>query len=252
MARWLDIALSWKQRGATGAKWPRHQRRGKEVQHWDLKNPGAAFRYPYYHIQFFRFISIQIHAIDIYIYFCDDSLKHRLMVSHHVLTLTCICSHQGYAYCVYSDRCMGATQPVSQSNPACRPAWLLFVDYLPTRKYVSSCTVWCVGRKTEKSAKSMIINASNLESTLAFTNFYHFGLQSLVFQSASDWIPDRCPHAMQPCDPSSAFFGFMGVTSALVFANLGAAPQRTFHRKINHAMTWHCQVGRLRKFRCKE
>eukprot|EP00437_Effrenium_voratum_P033919 CAMPEP_0181476236 /NCGR_PEP_ID=MMETSP1110-20121109/41604_1 /TAXON_ID=174948 /ORGANISM="Symbiodinium sp., Strain CCMP421" /LENGTH=318 /DNA_ID=CAMNT_0023601515 /DNA_START=76 /DNA_END=1032 /DNA_ORIENTATION=+ len=29
--------------------------------------------------------------------------------------------------------------------------------------------------------------------------------------------------AMQVCDPSSAFFGFMGVTSALVFANLGAA-----------------------------
>merc|ERR1712242_323168 len=27
----------------------------------------------------------------------------------------------------------------------------------------------------------------------------------------------------QPCDPSSAFFGFMGVTSAIVFANLGAA-----------------------------
>lgn len=32
--------------------------------------------------------------------------------------------------------------------------------------------------------------------------------------------------AMQPCDPSSAFFGFMGVTSALVFANLGAATGR--------------------------
>merc|ERR1711912_169592 len=29
--------------------------------------------------------------------------------------------------------------------------------------------------------------------------------------------------AAQPCDPSSAFFGFMGVTSAIVFANLGAA-----------------------------
>merc|ERR1711935_940107 len=29
--------------------------------------------------------------------------------------------------------------------------------------------------------------------------------------------------AKQPCDPSSAFFGFMGVTSAIVFANLGAA-----------------------------
>lgn len=28
---------------------------------------------------------------------------------------------------------------------------------------------------------------------------------------------------MMQCDPSSAFFGFMGVTSALVFANLGAA-----------------------------
>ncbi|CAE7656627.1 VAP [Symbiodinium sp. CCMP2592] len=28
---------------------------------------------------------------------------------------------------------------------------------------------------------------------------------------------------MQPCDPSSAFFGFMRVSSALVFANLGAA-----------------------------
>jgi len=28
---------------------------------------------------------------------------------------------------------------------------------------------------------------------------------------------------MAPCDPSSAFFGFMGVTSAVVFANLGAA-----------------------------
>jgi len=28
---------------------------------------------------------------------------------------------------------------------------------------------------------------------------------------------------MQPCDPSSAFFGFMGVTSAIVFANMGAA-----------------------------
>eukprot|EP00439_Symbiodinium_sp_Y106_P029322 s3456_g3.t1 len=28
---------------------------------------------------------------------------------------------------------------------------------------------------------------------------------------------------MMECDPSSAFFGFMGVTSALVFANLGAA-----------------------------
>merc|ERR1719498_1995776 len=26
-----------------------------------------------------------------------------------------------------------------------------------------------------------------------------------------------------PCDPSSTFFGFMGVTSAVVFANLGAA-----------------------------
>jgi V-type H+-transporting ATPase proteolipid subunit len=26
-----------------------------------------------------------------------------------------------------------------------------------------------------------------------------------------------------PCEPSSAFFGFMGVTSAIVFANLGAA-----------------------------
>merc|ERR1712125_157958 len=26
-----------------------------------------------------------------------------------------------------------------------------------------------------------------------------------------------------PCDPSSPFFGFMGVTSAVVFANLGAA-----------------------------
>ncbi|CAE8683932.1 unnamed protein product [Polarella glacialis] len=29
--------------------------------------------------------------------------------------------------------------------------------------------------------------------------------------------------AMQPCDPSSAFFGFMGVTFAIVFANMGAA-----------------------------
>merc|ERR1712190_433990 len=29
--------------------------------------------------------------------------------------------------------------------------------------------------------------------------------------------------AKEPCDPSSAFFGFMGVTSAIVFANLGAA-----------------------------
>merc|ERR1719238_831612 len=28
---------------------------------------------------------------------------------------------------------------------------------------------------------------------------------------------------MMPCDPASAFFGFMGVTSAIVFANLGAA-----------------------------
>merc|ERR1711860_208931 len=28
---------------------------------------------------------------------------------------------------------------------------------------------------------------------------------------------------MQACDPSSSFFGFMGVTSAIVFANLGAA-----------------------------
>merc|ERR1712137_597575 len=29
--------------------------------------------------------------------------------------------------------------------------------------------------------------------------------------------------AKEACDPSSAFFGFMGVTSAIVFANLGAA-----------------------------
>lgn len=28
---------------------------------------------------------------------------------------------------------------------------------------------------------------------------------------------------MVACDPNSAFFGFMGVTSAIVFANLGAA-----------------------------
>lgn len=28
---------------------------------------------------------------------------------------------------------------------------------------------------------------------------------------------------MVACDPTSAFFGFMGVTSAIVFANLGAA-----------------------------
>ena len=28
---------------------------------------------------------------------------------------------------------------------------------------------------------------------------------------------------MAPCDPSSAFFGFMSVTSAIFFANLGAA-----------------------------
>ena len=26
-----------------------------------------------------------------------------------------------------------------------------------------------------------------------------------------------------PCEPSSAFFGFMGVSSAIIFANLGAA-----------------------------
>lgn len=160
MARWLDIALSWKQRGATGAKWPRYQRRGKEVQHWDKENPGDAFLYPYYriiyHIQFFpiHIESIQIHSIDMY--FCDDSLKHRLMVSHHVLTLTCICSLQGYAYCVYSDRCMGATQPVSQSNPACRPAWLLFwTTFQPAICELMYCiTVWCVGSRTEKSAKS--------------------------------------------------------------------------------------------------
>merc|ERR1712025_607083 len=30
-------------------------------------------------------------------------------------------------------------------------------------------------------------------------------------------------HKMAPCDPSSVFFGFMGITSAVVFANLGAA-----------------------------
>merc|ERR1711879_484301 len=29
--------------------------------------------------------------------------------------------------------------------------------------------------------------------------------------------------AKESCDPSSAFFGFMGVTSSIVFANLGAA-----------------------------
>jgi len=29
--------------------------------------------------------------------------------------------------------------------------------------------------------------------------------------------------APQPCDPSSVFFGYMGITSAVVFANLGAA-----------------------------
>ncbi|CAD7935272.1 unnamed protein product [Amoebophrya sp. A120] len=29
--------------------------------------------------------------------------------------------------------------------------------------------------------------------------------------------------AVIPCDPTSSFFGFMGVTSAIVFANLGAA-----------------------------
>merc|ERR1711991_591070 len=31
------------------------------------------------------------------------------------------------------------------------------------------------------------------------------------------------PHKMVACDPSSVFFGFMGITSAVVFANLGAA-----------------------------
>merc|ERR1712070_1368800 len=30
-------------------------------------------------------------------------------------------------------------------------------------------------------------------------------------------------HKMTVCDPSSVFFGFMGITSAVVFANLGAA-----------------------------
>ena len=51
-----------------------------------------------------------------------------------------------------------------------------------------------------------------------------------VCQWLNSWsLPSRLRKiAMQPCDPSSAFFGFMGVTSALVFANLGAAPrQRT-------------------------
>ena len=40
-------------------------------------------------------------------------------------------------------------------------------------------------------------------------------------------VPFSGSGAMVPCDPSSAFFGFMGVTSALVFANLGAASRLT-------------------------
>merc|ERR1712141_777014 len=51
-----------------------------------------------------------------------------------------------------------------------------------------------------------------LLSTIPFSKIYKMALYG-----ASTLL------AMPACDPSSAFFGFMGVTSAIVFANLGAA-----------------------------
>merc|ERR1711920_657088 len=50
----------------------------------------------------------------------------------------------------------------------------------------------------------------------------HFGQVVLLAAIGASSLYRRFPK-MQPCDPSSSFFGFMGVTSAIVFANLGAA-----------------------------
>merc|ERR1712023_408244 len=60
------------------------------------------------------------------------------------------------------------------------------------------------------------------------------GAQAQVFKAFTTRLRRKHPWTMalhgastllakEPCDPSSAFFGFMGVTSAIVFANLGAA-----------------------------
>merc|ERR1712071_744600 len=46
------------------------------------------------------------------------------------------------------------------------------------------------------------------------------GDSSHIYLPVVDYRLARMP---QVCDPSSTFFGFMGVTTAVVFANLGAA-----------------------------
>lgn len=158
MARWLDIALSWKQRGATGAKWPRHQRRGKEIQHWDLKNPGDAFLYPYYHIlyhiQFFRFISNPFKSI--------QAICISVMIASSIGWWFHIMSSLWHAFarikamptaCIQTD----AWVQHSQCPKAIQHAGQLdcFFGLPSSQQYVSSCTVWCVGSRTETSAKSM-------------------------------------------------------------------------------------------------
>ncbi|CAE8591356.1 unnamed protein product, partial [Polarella glacialis] len=56
-----------------------------------------------------------------------------------------------------------------------------------------------------------------LELNSAFTHSVTHTHAKMAMYSASTLME------MQKCDPSSAFFGFMGVTSAIVFANMGAA-----------------------------
>ena len=125
--------------------------------------------------------------------------------------------------------CNTASVP-KQSSMQARLSWPCRTTSQPT-----ICTTYdsCGEVVSEKSSDLKLVGAHCIHKPCEHVLFFlPFWLQFFVFQSASDWIPDRCPHAsfiaMQPCDPSSAFFGFMGVTSALVFANLGAAPcQRT-------------------------
>merc|ERR1712190_319773 len=49
------------------------------------------------------------------------------------------------------------------------------------------------------------------------------GAQAIFYPACCSGRASSRLSKMQPCDPSSSFFGFMGVSSAIVFANCGAA-----------------------------
>jgi V-type H+-transporting ATPase 16kDa proteolipid subunit len=81
-----------------------------------------------------------------------------------------------------------------------------------------------VGSNRGGNSPSRNVMSCNNTCESQFESPLYFPIYSvLVFSLMLEYTSATLLQAMQTCTPNSAFFGFMGVTAAIVFANLGSA-----------------------------